>query len=549
MKMQVGVLILCAALCGTAWTQTTRFFNEYDHRVTASSAGDVNGDGIPDYLISIQAPHGVVSTGLLEVRSGANGAILLLIPVTNENFTFIQNGPIVAAAGDVNSDGFDDIITGHPGDDTFQFDAGSATVFSGNDGSVLYVIQGLDAYANAGISVAGLGDLNGDGYDDFAVGEPQLSSSIGGGLVRVFSGIDGSTMLSVTGSSNDHLGFSIANAHDLNNDGVNDFIVGQPDYIFPAMVQKRGRARVFSGADGSHLLDINGDTDLGQTGYSVGGLGDVDGDGINDLAVGEPNRYSAATGFYGRIRVVSGANGSLIHVADTTMSQGRLGQQIIGIDDLSGDGIPDFAAPAGNGMNAEVRLFSGADGSVFKTFPRGSATDYMRICDLGDINNDGVSDVIVVSNPTNPAGSPHNLNGAKTHVRVYESGDLPIKTYVSSSGGVPPLTLNWIPEFGNVHDTAGALACSGATPDAFGIVAASLAPADIPVFGTHLLIAVDPINLVVQATLSADLSGTFAITGITRRNPAIAGAHLFVQLYETSPTIRASNGLRFVIIP
>ncbi len=547
--MRFYTLLSCIVLSATLSAQTTKFFIEYDHRVAVSEVGDTNGDGIPDFAVSIQAPNAGSNIGLLEVRSGATGEILVAIPVDNEFFPSFQNGAIIAPAGDVNGDGFGDIITGHPNDDTFQFDAGSATVYSGHDGSIIYTIFGLDAYSNAGISVAGLGDLNNDGFDDFAIGEPRLSSLTGGGLVRVFSGIDGTTMLNLQGSGNDHLGFSVANATDLNNDGVNDFIVGQPHYTFPSMTQRRGRARVFSGSDGALLFDINGDSDLGETGYAVGSAGDINNDGIIDLAIGEPGRLNPMTGLSGRIRIVSGNDGSDLHTIDATLAQGRLGRQLVGIADLSGDGVADLAAPEGIGTEAQVHLFSGVDGSPFKTFPRGPAGNFMLVRDMGDMNNDGIPDLATVSNPTFLLGPSQNISGSKTQVRIYESGDTPVSAYSSTSGNLPLLGLSWTPESGNIHDTEGALHCSGATPGALGTLVASLAPGDIPIFGTDLLVAVDPINLLLLATLGADGTGSFAVSGITRRNPAIAGTRLYVQMYETSPAIRASNGLRFVVIP
>jgi hypothetical protein len=141
-----------------------------------------------------------------------------------------QLGRSVAGAGDVNGDGVVDFIVGAAGANPNGVNhAGSAYVYSGADGTLLYQKDGFGRSDEFGWAVAGTGDVNGDGRDDFIIGarfaDPDTLTNAG--KAYVYSGMDGSLLYEKDGlGKNDEMGFSVAGAGDLNGDGKSDFIVG-----------------------------------------------------------------------------------------------------------------------------------------------------------------------------------------------------------------------------------------------------------------------------------------------------------------------------------
>ena len=137
-------------------------------------------------------------------------------------------GLSVSGAGDVNGDGFADLIVGAPGDDNNGIASGSARVLSGIDGSTLFTFDGDSAFDLFGDSVSGAGDVNGDGFADLIVGAPfDDNGGIASGSAGVLSGFDGSTLFTFDGdSAGDFFGVSVNGLGDLNGDGLDDFVVG-----------------------------------------------------------------------------------------------------------------------------------------------------------------------------------------------------------------------------------------------------------------------------------------------------------------------------------
>jgi len=143
--------------------------------------------------------------------------------------------------------------------------------------------------------VSGAGDVNGDGFADLIVG-----SSIGN-MAQVFSGVDGSVLYTFDGDSNfDWLGFAVSDAGDVNDDGVADLIIGV--VLDDNNGTDSGSARVLSGSDGSVLYSFDGDSPSDFFGHSVSGLGDINGDGVDDFIVGASNG-GANNGGYARVFV------------------------------------------------------------------------------------------------------------------------------------------------------------------------------------------------------------------------------------------------------
>jgi hypothetical protein len=150
---------------------------------------------------------------------------------------------------------------------------------------VLWEVTGSTGYEKLGRSVAGAGDLNGDGYADFMAGIP---GGYPAGRVEVYSGIDGQILHTLEGTvGGGYFGMSVANAGDVDDDGVPDIIVGAPSY-YPGASAPKGHVQVFSGADGSVLHTITDLSNASLFGQSVAGVGDVDADGHADFLVGAP---------------------------------------------------------------------------------------------------------------------------------------------------------------------------------------------------------------------------------------------------------------------
>ena len=329
------------------------------------------------------------ATIALSALNGTNGFAL---PGLN---TGDRTGNSVASAGDVNGDGFDDIIIGAPlaevgvaanagssyviyGSATFGSGIFDLTGLTGTDG---FTIVGIDAGDKAGTSVGGGGDFNGDGIEDFLIGAPAanggegesyvifgnasgFAASVNPSTITGTSGaLPGVILAGGTGSSG---GTSIAFIGDINGDGRDDVIFGGPD----ATANGQGSAgssyivfgsNSFSGAsilpgslDGTNGFRIDGISLFDDTGFSVASAGDVNGDGIADMIIGAPggndpgNAYvvfgkSTAYGGVLDLTTLTAADGFAI----TGLVNGDLfGEAVASAGDVNGDGFDDIIVGA-----------------------------------------------------------------------------------------------------------------------------------------------------------------------------------------------------------
>ena len=333
---------------------------------------------------------------------------VILTPITLFNFDGDDSeeddfGDALSGAGDVNGDGFDDVIVGAPSADNNGQGSGRAQVFSGSDGSVLYTFEGDSAFDRLGFSVSGAGDVNGDGFDDFIVGAPFADTNgSSSGSVRVFSGADGSVLYNFDGdSAEDRFGFSVSGAGDVNGDGFADFVVGT---LGDNSNGGGGSARVFSGSNGSVLYVFTGDLLGDRFGETVSDAGDVNGDGFDDIIVSAPGAQNNGTRS-GSARVFSGADGSILYSFDGNAPNDDFGHSLSGAGDVNGDGFDDVivgASGAFTGGTISAQVFSGADGSVLHDlglddFGLGfTSFDFnISVSGTGDANGDGFDDFIV----------------------------------------------------------------------------------------------------------------------------------------------------------
>jgi hypothetical protein len=310
--------------------------------LSVSGAGDVNNDGHADIIFSATDTDG---SGSARVHSGIDGSVIYTF---EDDSPFDRFGESVGSAGDVNGDGYYDLIVGAALDDNNGLDSGNARVLSGLDGSTLYTFDGNSAFDHFGNSVGSAGDVDGDGFADIIVGA-RLDDNNGSnsGSARVISGMDGSTLYTFNGNSAfDLFGESVNSAGDVNGDGLADLIVGSPgdsDNGFDV-----GSASVLSGADGSVLHRFNGDNASDNFGNSVSGAGDFNGDGLADLIVGalrDDNNGSNS----GSARIFSGIDGSTLYTFNGDTANDQFGTSVSNLGDVNGDGLADFAVGAPNG--------------------------------------------------------------------------------------------------------------------------------------------------------------------------------------------------------
>lgn len=266
----------------------------------------------------------------------------------------------------------------------------ASSAFVEPDVTVIHALNGEQVGDGYGWVAENLGDITGDGVNDFITSAPfYVDNGLVIGRAYVYSGADGALLNVVSGSGTDWLGYGATRAGDVNNDSVPDYIVG---------ASMGSYAQVYSGADHSllHTFQGNGND---RFGFSVATAGDVNNDGHDDLFIGAIFANNQA----GAVYLYSGADGSLIWTQAGFAATDRLGTALGKVGDVNGDDVPDVVAGAGNaGLShgGEAYVFSGADGSVLHTlkpFSPGTAQNFGLYFanGAGDINNDGTPDIFV----------------------------------------------------------------------------------------------------------------------------------------------------------
>jgi hypothetical protein len=383
---------------------------------SVDGGADVSGDGVPDFIVGapLASPNGVFNAGSAFVYSGSDGSLLYQVDGTDSGQVV---GVSVALLGDVNGDNRADFLIGAPyADPGGLSDAGSAYLYSGMNGILLQQKDGAAQDDNFGWSVARAGIINADAIPDYVVGAPYADSGSidGAGVVYVFSGAGGGLLFRKFGdSAYVNLGWSVAGAGDVDADG-------RADIIASALYadSDSGAVYVYSGLTQATLHHLTGDSVGASFGYSVSGMGDIDGDGHRDFGVGASGWRSNTGVAY----VYSGAYGTpMLRVEGTETS--FMGYSVAGAD-VNGDGSNDaiFSAP-GTDVNGVFQagvthIFSVLDGvELHRSTGSGFNAVYgFDVANVGDLNGDGKHEFIIGSPALSNDG--HLFAGA-TYVRMW----------------------------------------------------------------------------------------------------------------------------------
>jgi hypothetical protein len=403
-----------------AWTAESNQVLAYFGR-SVGTAGDVNGDGYSDVIVgACEYDNGETDEGRVYVFHGSSTGLSGAAAWTREgNQVGAQFGICVGTAGDVNGDGCADVIIGAAYCDNGETDEGLAYVYQGSrmglQSSPAWQAEANQAHARLGKSVGTAGDVNGDGYSDVITGAYLYDNGqMDEGRAFVYFGKAGGVMpvdFAEGNQTDSRFGAFVGTAGDVNGDGYSDVIVGAP--LYDNGETDEGRVFVFHGAStgvsGTVDWTAEGNQASANFGISVGTAGDVDGDGYSDVIVGAYYYDNGQTN-EGRAFVYHGAStglsGTAAWTAEINQADAHFGRSVGTAGDVNGDGFSDVIVGADaydNGQSDEggAFVYHGSSSGLSST-PAWTAESNQVSSGFGtatgtagDVNRDGYSDVVV----------------------------------------------------------------------------------------------------------------------------------------------------------
>jgi hypothetical protein len=409
------------------------------------------------------------AAGAVDIFSGRTSAVLHQF-VAPAQFTGF--GYPFCGGGDVNADGVPDIIVAAP----LGFGAtgnGAAFVYSGSDFSLLWTHTGVPK-AELGYSLAIIGDVNGDAHADYAITSSNMS--FGGsqiGKVSVFSGSTGQVLYEIRGSTPaTGFGFALGALGDVTGDGVPDLAVGEPVASSPGF-SKNGAARIYSGVNGAHVRSIVGESDSAVMGWSIASLGDLTGDDRAEIAVSVFSTTFLANG----VAVFSATDGAKLgeeygDVLDAVSNS----PSVSALSDADGDGKTDLMFIDRSSSKGQVIALSSAtmERLYIRKSPLPSYFFPAKMADLGDVNGDSFPDFVV----GDPAGTPPGLQNTGA-AWIFTCRPLLATPPTLSAGGRGSVSLDVAPGVGHAGATYAIL--GSLTPEAGGCGGFDVGPSHVHV--------------------------------------------------------------------
>jgi len=521
--------------------------------------GDCDLDGVDDFAVAATGAGFGGTQGLVRIHSGKTGGTLFVLAGAQSGERF---GFALAPAGDFDADGRADLLIGAP---NWNQSRGRVVCVSGLNGSQLGEWSSNEVGAMFGYALAQLGDVNGDGRDDFAVSSPFENSGgiVNRGAVRIYSGFNGSLLRTHTpswGGADASFGLALGGNCDWNGDGRGDLLVGCPAADLGGMLNS-GRVDVYNGLTGGLLTHFLGSEDGEYFGASLTGLGSFFGDARSEIAIGAPFSNAGGTDS-GRIEIWTPTQ----FVPMRTHAGGvgdRFGSAVAAIERADGDGFPDYLAGSlydsyFNQTVGSVRLFSGVDGSTVRTI-HGPADSEMgfALASLGDLNGDGLDDVL--------AGGPmHDQNGVDSGIaRVYLPGAAEPTVYGSgkqnSAGCVPYVSWSGTPSRTLANDFR--VRAHDVLNQRVGLFFWGANPANLPFGGGTLLVATPIVRTPGQisggSSSGIDCTGSYTFYfshAAMQQAGLLPGATVCGQFYHRDPGFPApgnlglSNAISFTIL-
>lgn len=328
---------------------------------------DTDGDGRPDIAAGARfAAREEVQVGAATVWSGATGARIRAWEGEHRNGLF---GHWVLLVPDIGGDGLADVVIAAPHAVVEGGGRGLVTARSVKTGGELWRSVG-SAEESYGWDLAPAGDHDGDGHPDLFVGAPAGDA----GRVYLLSGKDGKRLRAYAPAQDvPTFGWYVARLDDVDADGVPDLAAGaflEKD----ASGASVGGAYVFSAKSGHLLHHWQGSDAWSSFGDIVAGVADVDGDGRGDVAVSAPRTFDQARDRAGEVRIYSSATGKLVRTWTGSQPGELYGRMVASVGDLDGDGVGDIAVGVpwyrheGRERAGRVELRSGRSGAVIEEF-------------------------------------------------------------------------------------------------------------------------------------------------------------------------------------